>query len=79
MENNFSLKEEIKCDFLITEKRKKIWKIELELLSKLIEVCEKYHLKYLIVLEHIPYNFCLLPSFSLPYKPNYNTQTNVCQ
>lgn len=49
MENNFSLKEEIKCDFLITEKRKKIWKIELELLSKLIEVCEKYHLKYFLI------------------------------
>ena len=42
---DFFLQEEI-CGFLVTEKRKKIWAIELELLSIFIKVCEKYHLRY---------------------------------
>jgi len=49
MAKKFSLKEEIICDFLVTEKRKEIWKIELELLQKLIDVCDKYHLQYFIM------------------------------
>ena len=37
--------EEVRCDFLVTEKRKKVWAIEIELFLKLFEVCQKYHLK----------------------------------
>lgn len=44
----FSLKEEKKCDFLVTEERKKVWNVELDLLNKFIEVCNKYNLKYFI-------------------------------
>ncbi|MEY8391745.1 LicD family protein [Lachnospiraceae bacterium] len=40
------LKEETRCGFLVTEKRKKIWRTELELLEKFDEVCRKYHLTY---------------------------------
>ena len=38
--------EETRCGFLVTEKRKKIWAVELELLEKLDEVCRKHGLKY---------------------------------
>ena len=42
------LKEEVRCDFLVTEKRKKIWHVELELLKKFDEVCKKYNLTYFV-------------------------------
>lgn len=37
--------EEVRCDFLVTKKRKKIWAIEIELLLKLLEICKKHKLK----------------------------------
>ena len=37
--------EEVRCDFLVTEKRKKIWAIEIDLFLKLLGVCQKYNLK----------------------------------
>ena len=40
------LKEETRCGFLVTGKRKKIWRTELELLARLDEVCKKYGLSY---------------------------------
>ncbi len=40
------LKEETRCGFLVTEKRKKIWRAELELLQRFDEVCRKYNLRY---------------------------------
>lgn len=49
MGKKFTLKEETICNFLVTEKRKKVWKIELELFERLVEVCEKYHLKYFLL------------------------------
>lgn len=39
---------ENRCDFLVTEKRKKVWYIELKLLKRFDEVCKKYHLSYYI-------------------------------
>ena len=39
-------KEEVRCDFLVTEKRKKIWAIELDIYLKFVEVCKKHHLKF---------------------------------
>lgn len=41
-------KEEVKCGFLVTEKRKKIWAVELRLLEKFDEVCRKYGLTYYV-------------------------------
>lgn len=41
-------KEEIRSDFLVTEKCKKIWAVELELLEKFDEVCRKHHLTYYV-------------------------------
>ena len=38
-------KEETRCDFLVTERTKKIWAIELDLLDQLIRVCEKHKIK----------------------------------
>ena len=38
-------KEEIKNDFLVDTERKKIWAVELDLLSELLRVCNKYGLK----------------------------------
>lgn len=40
------VQEEIRSDFTVTEKRKKIWYIELELLKKFDEVCNKHNLTY---------------------------------
>lgn len=40
------LKEEIRCGFLVSEKRKKIWHTELQLLKKFDEVCKKHNLTY---------------------------------
>lgn len=43
---DFSLEEEIRNGFSITKERKEIWQIELDLLNKLTEVCNKYNLKF---------------------------------
>ncbi len=43
------LKEEVICDFLVDEKRKKIWAIELDLLREFDRVCKKYGLKYFLM------------------------------
>ena len=37
---------EIRCDFLVDEKRKKVWAVELQMLEKLDEVCKKYGITY---------------------------------
>ncbi len=39
-------KEEIRCDFPVDEKRKKIWAVELGILEKIDEVCKKHNLTY---------------------------------
>lgn len=44
--NGSFLKEEVRCDFLVTEKRKKIWNTEIQLLQKFDEFCRKHHLRY---------------------------------
>ena len=42
-------KEETRCDFLVTTKRKKVWAIQLEILNIFKEICAKYKLKYFAV------------------------------
>ncbi len=37
---------EIRCNYYISHKMKKVWAIELDLLKKFAEVCEKYNLSY---------------------------------
>lgn len=37
---------DIRCGFSVSEKRKKIWKTELELLNQLQQICEKHGLQY---------------------------------
>ena len=37
--------EEIRDGFLVTEQRKKIWAVELDLLNELLRVCNKYNIK----------------------------------
>lgn len=39
-------REEERCGFLVTEKRKKIWAIELDIYLKFAEVCDKHNLKF---------------------------------
>lgn len=43
---DFSLLDEVRCDFKVSEKRKKIWKVELDLIQELDRVCRKYGLRY---------------------------------
>lgn len=45
VDNSF-FNEEIRSDFLVSEKRKKIWHTELQLLETFDSVCKKYNLKY---------------------------------
>lgn len=49
MENVFYteefLRKEIRCEYEITEKQKKVWAVELDLLSKLLDVCKRYGIK----------------------------------
>ena len=40
------LKPEVRCDYTVSEKMKKVWLIELDLLAELKRVCEKYGLTY---------------------------------
>ena len=50
MESNFfSLEEEVRCDFVVTEKRKKIWKTQLDLALEVKRICEKHQIKYFII------------------------------
>ncbi len=42
-------KEEVRCDFKVDKKRKKIWAVELDLLLKFDEICKKYNLKYFVM------------------------------
>ncbi|MBR5419217.1 LicD family protein [Candidatus Saccharibacteria bacterium] len=44
--NAFSLKAETRCDYHISTKMKKIWKIELDMLQQVIDICKKHDLKY---------------------------------
>lgn len=45
MQNDF-LSEEVMCDFTVSEKRKKIWQVQLALIEQLDIVCKKYGLRY---------------------------------
>ena len=42
-------KEEVRCDFLVTAERKKIWAIELDLILQLDRVCAKHNLRYYLI------------------------------
>ena len=41
-------KEEVRCDYVVTEKLKKIWAIEIDLLNELISVCKKHDIKVIV-------------------------------
>lgn len=40
--------EEVRCDFVVTKKRKKIWAIEIDLLNELLKICKKYNIKVIV-------------------------------
>ncbi len=42
-------KEEVRCDFLVTTERKKLWAVEIDLLMQFDKVCRKYGLKYCLL------------------------------
>lgn len=42
----YFLDEEVRCGYTVTEKMKKVWAVELDLLSAFINICDKYNLTY---------------------------------
>ena len=42
------LDEEVRCGYTVTEKQKKIWAVELDLLAEFMRVCDKYDLKWFV-------------------------------
>lgn len=42
-------KEEKRCDFIVTTKRKKVWAVQLNILNRFKSICAKYNLKYYAV------------------------------
>lgn len=44
-----NLNSEIRCDYIVTEKRKAIWACQLEMLKKIIEVCKKHDIQFFAV------------------------------
>ena len=47
--SKLSLKEEVRSNFVVTTKRKKVWAVELGLLEELIRVCKKHHINYFLI------------------------------
>lgn len=45
IKERINLNEEVRCGYTISTKLKKIWNIEIDLLVKLLEVCEKHDIK----------------------------------
>lgn len=45
----FSLEEEVRNDFVVSEKRKKIWKTQIEMALIVKRICEKHKIKYFII------------------------------
>lgn len=41
-------KEEVRCGYVVTEKLKKIWAIEIDLLNELLRVCKKHDIKVIV-------------------------------
>lgn len=46
--NNSFFHDEYRCDFLVCEEMKRVWAVELEVLSQIINVCDKYNLEYFV-------------------------------
>ena len=42
-------KEEVRCDYLVSTKMKRIWAVLLDMYLSFAEVCEKYGLKYFLI------------------------------
>ena len=45
-DKKFTLEEEVICNFTVTSQRKKIWEKELDILEKIIKICEENDIKY---------------------------------
>ena len=44
--NESFYQEEIRCNFLVTKERKRLWAFQLDLLSELDRICKKYDIRY---------------------------------
>ena len=40
------LEEEVREEYLVTSKMKKLWLVELDILNKFVQVCDKYDITY---------------------------------
>lgn len=46
MENIINLEEEVRCDYVITQKMKKVWNIELQMVEIFNKICKENNIKY---------------------------------
>ena len=49
MGNKLNLEDEVIDGYQVSSKMKEIWQVELDLLGKFINVCDKYNIKYFII------------------------------
>jgi lipopolysaccharide cholinephosphotransferase len=49
MNEKLNLNEEVICGYTVTSDMKKIWQVELDLLEKFINMCNKHHLTYFFI------------------------------
>ncbi|MDE7272033.1 MAG: LicD family protein [Lachnospiraceae bacterium] len=47
--NSFSLEKEVRSEFVVSEKRKKIWQKQIAMALEVKRICEKYDIKYFII------------------------------
>lgn len=44
--NKLNMESEVICDFYVDEQRKKVWQVELDILEKIVDICNRHNINY---------------------------------